>query len=943
MKNKKHIGKYILFTVLATVICTGTLLWINKDNVFGKYEASEPYITEAPVSADVIVTSEGSTEMWEEGSGVTPCDPKVPTATGKKGSKTNPFVILEVVPDKAMQQLTYLSGNKESGMPFDMMQIGIEMSERHNRKYDSTMVDKPIDEGTFREVNDVYGNWFSVFNYSGYVIGSETEKETMPFATITRYYNFSFNEEDIAAYPDFNADYEANKDDISVLIEKYPDLFQKDDDGNKVRDIAKEDSRNWTLSSDSVVTKEEEKETWSKNGYLVAVEPGKGDFGYATEEDCKNHILTKTGTEKDRWIYCATKEEIPEGYYRGIYDQSFAEKGTGEYVNWEKVTNANGTWHGDELWKYSDSELLTGIYQDLSSNNYIVWTYVIAPEERDYTYTFEYYGMKSNEILKRSLFSFTNKENNFNSAQEEFDNFHIKVICMTPAELNVMSKKDTDSTLDMIERADMYSFQTFTTGSTSVNDTKSLITFYHEKVLGETDFEYNLDDVTTYYENDLEWDLVSKIVRRQSENINLPIIFNQMIGQMLEEGIKRDGSSVTHMYVTQGKKDENDAFDPQSVKTDVHETGSINNVSKLYLIALQFDLLSRKEEDELSSTFMEDIFPYIQKVKLTPQEGAVENTATETGYYDRRLCTCTLEENTADISFDINDSEEVMAEKQEELLNIQKRSCYLWNLYTFFPVDMDVNINDVASAKEEFVNRGFLPTFFDTNANPFRDDYSAPHQGGSRGDDGHNSTIVYDGANGNHSSILGDKGDAGGIVNDTMDVAYKIMKSKKDKVTEMSVNVLKQKKMYVKLSDDAIMIDYSADVVAKDDKTLFVKVIVRNSNNEDGVIERVNLVNDAEDAIECHIQSSMDANTELIKESVSDSEGKNAYVGYKVDRENSLTFYIPYSLKKWQQGYQTVEIKSKARHFSKKKNKVLKTKSYTRTISITQRPLFNLE
>ena len=136
MKMRK-VRKYLGLTLGCAAICAGAVFVVSATNVFGKFVSEEPYVEGQPASAAVVVTSEGGTQQGSMGSGVSPCPateglPEVPTAIGIKGSETNPFVLLEVVPDKAMQQWTYLSGDVESGMPeaLDAMAIGIEVSDK---------------------------------------------------------------------------------------------------------------------------------------------------------------------------------------------------------------------------------------------------------------------------------------------------------------------------------------------------------------------------------------------------------------------------------------------------------------------------------------------------------------------------------------------------------------------------------------------------------------------------------------------------------------------------------------------------------------------------------------------------------------------------------------------------------------------------------------------
>ena len=908
--RRRKIAKYAGLTIGCTAVCVAVIFALQTGHVFGKFVSPEPYVTGAPESASVVVTSEGGTQKGTEGSAAKPCSPEVPTAEGLKGSETNPFVLLEVVPDKAMQQWTYLSGSTESGMPeqLDPLKIGIEACEKVGKNFVS---EKYI--GNYN-INLDYGTWFCVNQYDVYKIGSnkKADKEKLPFTELTQLYEMELSSKDMDDPEQFDKDYKENcyQDNQNgrhikkEFFKKYSDLFEKDDNGVTIRELAKDNPLNWETYSEKHVIEEEKGETY-KSGYLVAVDPGKGDLGYASEEDfkfkpiqalqAKNDYdgymtLSKTGTDKDRWIYVKTKEEL-ESRFPGFVE---IDKYNGEI-------NVNNT-----LINFLDKPELTGHYFDVSQSKQY---FCESPEVSEQIYTFKYYGLKTNEILKRSLFSFRD--------QEEFDDFHMKVICMTPAELNKLSKKDTDDTLDMIERADMFSFQSYAAADANaiVNDTDFLCKLYHQKILGEEDYEYDRDKLTMFYESDLEWDLCSKIIQRESVNKNLPLVFNKIVGSMGEEGVNQvNDNGETHMYVTKGIEN-----DPQTVQTDVHEDGSLNNIVKMYIISVQFDLLARRATDSMDRTFMEDIFPYIQKVPLVKAEGALEDTATSTGYYMRPLCTCSLDDYSQEM---------------------KERCYYLWNLYTFFPTDKEININGFD--KETFLKDGYLESFFETNANPFRDGGSTEHQAGSDGTDDKNVTIVDGGiANANQSSMLSNKGDGGGVASNTFEAAYQIMNGQSEVVEDLAVTVLKQKKRYVKISDNAVLIDYNSLAKYKEDKTLYLKVRVSNINNEAGILKKVRLVSDSGEPIDVPIQETTDPSTVMKKEDVTNSEGSDPIHGYRVD--GTITFYIPYSLYKWQSGYMSVELTTQGRIYNAKKEKFVKGKENVHEISIGERNLFNLE
>lgn len=1017
--------------VASVFICLIVFWVLSVNNVMGKFVPEEPYVTGAPEGASVVVTSEGGSQKGTLGSGAEPCSDEVPTAEGMKGSETNPFVILEIVPQKEMQQFTYLSGNVDYGMPenLDAMKIGIEMTQGKQ----SFLKEQSLTNLGFRAK---FKEWFCENKYSVYKIGSKTEKESLPFVELAKLYSFQITDDDIknAGYSEEEfakhfAERENNKLSVKTFIGKhYPKLFEKNESGNVIRDIALEDDHNWDIrkvdgndvqhdvvfTSDDLINADDYKyyldvskilrenpnvfsHDSSGNKISVSIRNDVDHWtGECTKTDSYDYtVVTKNIAEEDYKEYVNGKMEIKDliGKYSNLFqkdkDGKTIEKSRlgvndwelkkteeehpvtlnsgylhyvgngGEYSYeidwsanlhvlrekkdgqwefleklpdgakegeaskyWGDIQNSEYYWsvselekapvgNGKKVAKISKTKLYTFTYKKDISH------YKFSYSGKQKAYSFEYWGLRNNEILKRTLFTFKD--------QEEYDNFHMKVICMTPAELNELAKKDKPETLDMIERADMFSFQTCGPNVDEVNDTKFFYEFYHEYILGEDKYEFDKDNVVRFYENDLEWDLCTKIIMRESENRNLPLVFNQMVGKILEFGVTQDESiKETHMYVTEGIEN-----DPQSYLTDVSEKGSLNNISKLYLISIQFDLLARKGKDGLKRTFMEDIFPHIQKIPITKAEGAVENTATMTGYYSNRpLCGCS-EENWPQVK--------------------KERSYYLWNRYTFFPSDWNINLKTMDRSDEKvinsFVEQGYLPTYFNTNANPFIDGGLQSHQSGSDGSDEKNVTVISDesNSNSNHSSLLMNKGDNGEMVNHIFDVVYQILNGQSDEIENLTVSVVKQKKRYVKLSDDMVLIDYNSDTKYESDKTLYLKVKVSNVNNEAGIITNVRLLSDEGEPITLGIQDAIDANTLIQKENVYDSKGNNPIYGYRVPANGSITFFIPYSLYDWQSGYQTVELVTKARMYNEVRDRFVTGKAIPHEIAISERTLFNLE
>lgn len=913
--------KYGSFTVAMIAVCTLALMILIHTDVFGKFKAKEPYVVGDAVVNTVTVTSEGGNQKGKEGSGAKPCSPEVPTCEGKKGSKTNPFVVLEIVPDKSQQQMIYLGEDEDGTYPLDLMKIGIQLAENQGKTYaeSSSMMDQ--------DKMSSMGQWFSNNSYSVYRIGSDTAKEKMPFAYIDKLYTIKVSDDKINTltndetaadrfaeiFKEKTQKHARDWHDIEKLAKNFPKVFEKDSNGKKIRDIAIKDRYNWKAERETNVLSEEQSETY-KTGYMIMVEPGKGDFGFASEEDCKNWVFSKTGTDADRWIYVESEEEVAEKYPEYLENYQKDVERLNKYGF--KYIREDGSicyWAGiDELYKMHESDVLTGLMLKLDSNT--TCKYIISPKETESYYTFKYYGVTNNNILKRAIFSFKD--------EDDYDNFHMQIICMTPAELNKISKSDTDDTVDMIERADMYFIQSGDLDGSTVNDTEMLENMYYTYVEPS---ETKSDEDITFYENDLEWSLCQKIIQRQSSVQTLPLVFNQMVGKLLELGISRDTSEKeTHMYVTEGVED------ASSRLTDVHAKGSRNNLSKLYLISIQFDLLARKSNTEsYERTFMEDIYPNIKTISLPDEDGVVKGTASTTGYYSgtianpRKLCTC-----------------DSVSQKFKE------RAYYLWNTYTFLPTDIKEQLNGNLSdkTKENLISQGYQDSYFDTNdGNPFSGSSSPSHQSGSDGQDGKNVTIVSDSSNSNtnHSSILGNKGDGGGIANNTLEIVYQIMNNQTEDVKPVTVIAVEQRKMYVKIADDTVMIDHEADgkTEADTDKELYLKVrFWNNENNRSGQVKSIKFVNEKNGD-----KKTMKLYTDktFTKECENWKENENQYI-VSVD-DAYLEGYIRFSLNDWKKGYTTMRFETVGWIYNAKKKKEIEGSVIKSDISIIGKTLFDLE
>lgn len=915
--KKRKFGKYIVFTLALTVICTAVLFMVSESDVFGKFVSKEPYIEEGSnVSTPIVVTSEGSNQKGKAGSGAAPCSEEVPTCVGKKGSETNPFVILEIVPDKGQQQLAYLAGDEESGLPYDPMEMSIEVTAENGDPSKTMFSGQSLTDLGFRSA---LGFWFVESGYPVYKIGtSEKESENLSYAD--KYYTVPVKSSDIkeAGYDteQFNQDY--NSLTMTNLIKKYPKLFVKDnvEEDTAIKEAAKKDDKNWKKSYEKKVKAAERMDATS--GYFVITKGGEGDFFF---NPGNNYIGTDDSWLEDyhyKWVY---SEEKPEN---GIDILSVMDRGS-----IDNIVNKNNDQYVNYYLEVTEGET----YKDVPLGRDEIWD----------EYTFEYYGLKVRDILKRSLFKF--------SDEEDYENFHMKVICMTPAELNKISEKDTDDTVDMIERADMFYISTYsyfgakakpessddsdigeddtedydTIEERLIDGTESFYKFYNNWVEGDKDYSFNQKkDVTRFYENDLEWSSCMKIIKRVSENKNLPLMYNKAVGTILNQGVTQGTDTEECMYISDAKED----------YTHAHRKGSLNNISKLYLISVQFDLMARKSSGGYSRTFMEDIYNSIQTVSLSKEtlKDAAANTAKTTGYYVRKpALNCPDEKHAA--------------------TEYQERANYLWNTCTFYPEEISVNMDGGFDQEtiDRFINKGYLATYFPSfEDNPLNKDSLSGHETGvvpgEEEDVDRNVTVVTNGnANINMSTFLNPTGGNGNTSADYLDLLHIILNTQTATVEDMSVAVQKQKKQYVKLSDSDVLIDYNSKA-AYNDKTLYLKVLINtNGNNLPGVVTAVRLKNETtgkSKTLKLYQSTNFaDAGAEVEKKTYSDSNG--AVSGYVVD--GSLIAYIPYSLLDWTNGYQTMELDMCGRIYNTRKKKNEHGEVVTASISIAERTLFNLE
>ena len=412
----------------------------------------------------------------------------------------------------------------------------------------------------------------------------------------------------------------------------------------------------------------------------------------------------------------------------------------------------------------------------------------VAVRETVTNFTFTYYGFKTNPILKESLFTF--------DTRDEMDNFHVRVICVTPDELNQIAAEakkwngeypnavapdssqcvtdaekqaykeneankaekkktaeekaadqwkskthkgntvDTNIRLDLIDRADMfYIHSLIATRKTSgdiarVNSDKidKAMNFYKEVVKEGKGDDWDESKLISFFENDIEWDQAMKLIKRSSmtTGINVPIMFNLIVGQMCELAIDSNDNTMFN--------NANDTHQALYGSKAQQYAGNINNVAKLYNILLQFDLHTTKKtlinyaetdpnkQRRVKRTFMQDIFPYLQETEInsnytTPvDKQRVAGSAKKIGY---------VAAYTGDVSKFKNPGskfERVLCQSSDCGSGFKSNTQGLWNRFTFYPYSVDltgaykVNVNgkDVLNddLRMSYIEQGYLESYF---------------------------------------------------------------------------------------------------------------------------------------------------------------------------------------------------------------------------------------
>lgn len=1048
MLTKKK--KIAIFAIAVAVICSVAWFLIYQNRVHGEsknYIAAEPAATDQPTINEIQITSSGAnTQVGTQGSLAEVCDKRVPTAgylekgeskndkdvikKNAKGGERNPFVILEIVPDKKMQQMSLLQGDDKT--PVDWMKAGI-----------STGKNFHSGNNIENDVSNAFGYWAMNYKYDVLKYGTDStnpdyEEDTM--ASVAKLYQLTITNEKIKAaeytVSEFKNTY--NNGTMADLVSKFPKLFKddegnlKDDDGNKIREIAIADNQNWARSKDRTIDcgfKVSDEDINSMTMAELAAkypEVFKKDADGNTIDDADldkqywdiKHIETKTTYREIQSTAWEIKDDVENTSIADLaakYPDIFSKDKDGNKVtstmlketeNWKveknsstinlqseggylvyvgegkgeySLTTSGNQWYfggdvqkstidSENVWKYvttlpdesknnnfqdkenycdilnnktylQDSAYING-YLDLSKfswcngKNFAKYYFKYSKTQNRYKFTWKnsseegyylaYYGLKANDVLKRSLFVFKN--------EEECKNFNLEVVCMTPSEINEIAKSDDADKLDIIERADLFYIETYDQKSEGLD---KHFQFYQYV---DPDYTYNAADVQSqniksFKQNDLEWASCVKLLKRLSVNSNLPLMYTKPVGSLLENSTFSDESVTVH--IGNWNCNYNQKY--------VSGLGSVCNIAKLYLISLQFDLIAPTYEDvDYQRTFFnndEDIDSVIKHIYTVPlhsdvTDNADEGSATTTGYYQTPT-------------------------------GSDAKSCYLWNRWTFFPYEETPNvITGVPVKTKTLMKYGYIKSYLDTaairDANNNTDAGHFDHQDGTDGKkDDNNVTVVrgYGGSsNVNESTLNGLTQNT--IMNTMMEILYHIMNNTANTTPfDMTAAIQKCKKQYTKVSDSTALYDYSSEGKYSD-KTLYLKVRLCNGdmenqkkrNNEAGVITKIELVNEDGDAWKDELtpQEKMgDTSTNMKKETVLATDQKNSHnlYGYQIDAlADSKTFYIPFQLSAWQKGYNRIRIKTRSKMYdTKKKTTTVQSSDHSIYLDLDERALFDLQ
>ncbi len=448
---------------------------------------------------------------------------------------------------------------------------------------------------------------------------------------------------------------------------------------NEVSAVALKDTYNWDTETTVNRTPIETKKT---SGYFVRV----NNVSDSTVGlDFANKTASVESSNQRLFKYTETKPE------------------TGRKIQTLDNYNANDTnWVNNYLWW----PIQTGDYYEIEAGE--EWTLHEVHVEKKFKYT--YHCLTNNNVLKWGLLNpYEDQEHTSLKQEKEWKeeyNRTFKVVTVTPDELNAQEKFDTKDTLDYVERADLLYLNSIPGRDGQEFQVMQMyykyIQSYQEILQPDGSVQVSTEDIdqnnlkTYKNSSDIEWSICMKLIKKLSTYVNFPMLVNSNLWTQN----KCEDRNI-QIY-----KDNNNAW-----RSEGH-VASLSNASKVCLIASQFNLLARKKElpEGLSEeekngyinffknitdiyteeglytgerTFMEDIYPYIKKIKIKNSTGSQEYT----GYYDR------IANMAADADKPQND----------------EKDNYLWGNYTFYPTGYNKGASNwTVDLKKKY---GYLETF----------------------------------------------------------------------------------------------------------------------------------------------------------------------------------------------------------------------------------------
>lgn len=1059
-KNKSRV---VSFCIAAMALVVGAGIFLGQviiSNINAEGVIKDPYVEGDPIAYSgtndtgniVTLEKDEDAEVLTSENKALPKIPGVKDSEGnyaKKGTASNPFVVLEIVPDQSQRAISYLVSSPEEGLPYDPMQFGSNAMRTIKMDGYSSFVDFMCSPGYFSSVKGLFEATEKENGLDGvsnkFHLDVLNQKFGGPFAQTESFEIYDPNNtkntvddegNKVVTVPEkgVKADYIKNYYTVTLapgtisdsdfnlsvkeLKEKYEgyNLFDIDDSGNSIKSFAVEDDANWArLKSDTPAFSYEvqipsdvtfDPETTKVSEFAanhselfeeVSSEYLKSQYDLSWENQAKYTI---------EWD--ASKASVTSGYlkYVGPGNGDFTLLGTGGQWNPDSDKNANN----QKAWKYvADAtpaqNLILNIPQNdtnyFSNNVFNSWNnswkneanfqgrYVKIGDEsgcikglnaenilklEGYTYTYKYYGLAIRDILKYRLFRF--------ESEEEYDKFHIKVISLTPSEINEMDCYDTEKTIDYVERADMFYVAAFdkndSEGAQIVNLPKIMNASKDEFETLYNNFNKNQgkDDAATYktyFDNDLEWDDCMKIMYRLCTQQNLPILYENVVGDLLNKGVNQDGSATHHIRLNK----DNTCYD---------QVGSLNNMAKLYLVTTQMDLTSQMVRDlvEGEKNFFRDIYPEFKKIRVAIPQSVTDEaekidknepqkpvkkasqsneeyqilydqweedysnwrteqynkykdtdaykakyTARYTGYYERfygdgqGACACT--DQTA-----------------------REKAFYLWGKAMFLPDKVITDQNELVYKADpdtgEVLNpgygysRNYIESKSGKGADLSNSKFGKPGEVNMQA-----ATDVFEDENANVVIVYEHEGDANpnmtilhnNSFNRVGKLAEWIISNTKKDPERMAVTILKNKDEYTKFTSTDIMLFYNQGEKYKGARNIVLnlKLNVENFENIPGIISKITFINENDSTKnisyypggsginQVYDKVYGDSGKNLITKSITvSSKDKlitqadiSPVTGLAIDAKSSLDICLPFTLQQWCDGYTKIEVTTYSR------------------------------